>query len=630
MLSCKTKEVALLPGLLVFCLVLALPNNAFAQFSSPGGGVDDSNGVFQLEGNATKDTAICFNPTGGPDGGAVLATPSGTSCPGGFTYVQFGSQTEDWDTIFAANNNNGATLAVASSFVSDPINGNGDTIYTGGSTKDNLDITGWLWKTGKPQAKDDIEHAFAAAYNRADGHTILVVGADRYDNSGASTMGFWLVQDSTVGSGVTTCNSGSGCPFGGKHTDGDLLIVSDFSQGGPVTNIAVYKWSAGSLVAVNTIPGALIGQCNPITGNKDLCGIVPDQNVSAPWAFQLKGQAGPVSSSTFAKGELLEVGLDLSTIFQNTPCFTTFFAETRSSNQPGSTLSDFTTPKSFPLCSISATKQCTGAAITGGGTSVTYSFNGQITAKGGTFTNVSIADKPNSCANYLTSSQSGTFCTSGTENFSDLVLNQPAQSTVSPGSPATYSGSFTTNFISSTFDNRVQASATTPDNTTITGPAGGASWLVNGSNGCAPTVNGCLALTKSCNTVVTSGNPLALRVSFTGSITNNANVQVGNITISDSPAAAAAISITCGTGCTGTANGSFTLAPGGTATYSGFYTESGSGIICTPDDSGRCKFTDTVTASGTGALGTGTISSCTPPTTASCSLCPNGTCSTGN
>lgn len=629
LVMCNTKRVVLLPGVAVLCLTLGLTGRALAQFSSPGGGVDDTNGVFQLDGNASKDTGICFNPTGGPDGGPLVSTPAGTSCPSGFTFVAMGSQTEDWATIFNANNNSGGTTtAVASSFVSDAINGN-DTIYTGGSTKDNSDITGWLWKTGKPQGKDDIEHAFAAAYNRADGHTILVVGADRYDNSGDSTMGFWFVQDSTVGTGVTTCSAGAGCPFGGKHTDGDLLIVSDFSQGGPVASITVYKWSGGGLQQVTTIPGALIGECNPITGNKDLCGIVPDQAVPAPWTFQLKGSGGPVNSTTFATGEFLEIGLDLSTIFGTSPCFTTFFAETRSSTTPSATLSDFTKPTSFPLCSITATKQCTGAQITGGGTTVTYSFSGQITAKGGTFTNLSIADNPNGCG-YQNSSVPGTVCSSDSQTISNLVLNQPSPNTVSPVTPASYSGTFTTNFRSTTFDNLVQASATTPDGSTITGPPNGASWLANGSNGCAVSVNGCLEMSKSCSTSVTSGNPLGIRVDFTGSITNNANVQVSNITIADSPAAAAAIAITCGTGCTGSANGSFTLAPGGTATYSGFYTESGSGIICTPTASGRCTFTDTVTASGAGALGSGTISSCTPPTMASCSLCPNGTCSAGN
>ncbi len=635
--------------LLFACYIGLCAAVAFAQYSNPGGGVDDSNGVFQLEGNATLDSAICFNPTGGPDGGPLLATPSGTSCPNGYTYVAFSADTEDWATVAAAVNSGGTTKAIATSFVGDKFNSPSDESYTGGSTKDTLDITGWLWKGSKPQGKDDIEHAYAAAYINSVGHVILVAGADRWDNSGDSTMGFWFVKNSSIGSGVTTCNVGSGCSFGGSHSDGDLLIVSDFSQGGPVASIAVFLWktnysgftdctpnTAPGLCRVTTIPAASIGECNPITGSKDLCGIVPDQNVPAPWTFVDK-HLGTVPN--FEKGEFLEVGLDLSTIFASAPCFSTFFAETRASTTPSSTLSDFTKPVSFPLCSITATKSCTSATIDAGGATITWNFGGTITGKGGTMTNVSIADNPNGCG-YQTTNVTGQVCSSGGQNpqiVSALVLNQPVVGAggLPPGPPGvSYSGSFKTNFNDSTFDNLAQASATSPDGSTITGPANGASWLVSGSNGCTPSGSGCLQLTKSCDgSTITSGSPLTIQFSVSGDITNNSNVLVSNITIVDSPSPdGGSISVTCGTGCTGTGNGSFNLAPGGTATYSLTYTKSGTGLVCTPtigDGTGRCSFVDTVTASGAGALGAGTINSCAPPVQATCHLCPTGSCSTG-
>ena len=139
-------------------------------------------------------------------------------------------------------------------------------------------------------------------------------------------------------------------------------------------------------------------------------------------------------------------------------------------------------------------------------------------------------------------------------------------------------------------------------------------------------------MSKTCTTSITGGNPLGIEVDISGSITNNTNVQVNNISLVDSPAATFS-SVTCVSGCSGSGNGSFTLAPGGVATYTGNYKESGASIVCTPTPdgtSGRCTFTDTVTASGTAAIGGATINSCTPPAKASCSLCPFGTCSTGN
>src|SRR5215472_7178021 len=74
-------------------VVLGLPRAAFAS-----GGVDDPNGVFQLEGNATTDPGVCYQVTAS---GPLLA-PGFPNCPAGFTAVTFGPQTEDWDKIFAA------------------------------------------------------------------------------------------------------------------------------------------------------------------------------------------------------------------------------------------------------------------------------------------------------------------------------------------------------------------------------------------------------------------------------------------------------------------------------------------------------------------------------------------------
>jgi len=367
-------------------LVLGLyPQSVFAQFSSPGGGVDDSNGVFQLEGNATTDGGICFKVPN------LIATPgAGNSCPAGFTFVAFGSQTDDW-----ANINSGSGHFIATTgIVSDVINSSGDNIFTAGGSKDisGLQSGPWLWKNGKPQGKDDIEHAFAAAYSRSsDGHVIITFGMDRFDNSGDATAGFWFFQDSTVGLGGAT--SGSGTHFTGQHFDGDLLIVSDFSIGGAVSTIEVFKWTgndaSGSLTLEETLTSN--ATCNPITGSSGLCSIVNGvAGQSAPWGFIDKK-----SNTTFDVGEFLEGGIDLNAIFgSNVPCFTTFMAETRSSTSPTATLSDFSPPASFPLCSIGVTKACNGPGmVSPDGTSVAYSWTATVTNTGiGALSNVSLND----------------------------------------------------------------------------------------------------------------------------------------------------------------------------------------------------------------------------------------------
>src|SRR5205823_3586200 len=76
--------------------------------------------------------------------------------------------------------------------------------------------------------------------------------------------------------------------------------------------------------------------------------IVNGSAVSVPWTYKNKSGA-----SQPAAGEFLEEGIDLTALSLN-GCFSAFLAETRSSQSPTATLSDFVTGR-FPLCSLSAT-----------------------------------------------------------------------------------------------------------------------------------------------------------------------------------------------------------------------------------------------------------------------------------
>src|SRR5437870_4904357 len=103
----------------------------------------------------------------------------------------------DWDQVFADNGVTPppASGAVASSFVTDKVNSTADDIFQGGGSKDTLGIQQgqWLFTPSKPQPKDDITHAYAAAYNdSSNGHLVLYSGLDRFDNSGDATAGFWF------------------------------------------------------------------------------------------------------------------------------------------------------------------------------------------------------------------------------------------------------------------------------------------------------------------------------------------------------------------------------------------------------------------------------------------------------
>ena len=80
---------------------------------------------------------------------------------------------DDWDQV--ANGTDSATPGV---FVQDTIPPGTDRIFIGGGSKDERDISGansWSHTDGTPPDKNDIEHAFAAAYN--DGGDLVMVQA---------------------------------------------------------------------------------------------------------------------------------------------------------------------------------------------------------------------------------------------------------------------------------------------------------------------------------------------------------------------------------------------------------------------------------------------------------------------
>jgi len=261
--------------------------------------------------------------------------------------------THDWDQVFADNQSDppGTTSgALASSFVTDAFNSRSDDIFTGGGSKDTLGIQDgqWLFTGSKPQAKNDITHAYAAAYtDPSNGNLLLYVGLDRYDNSGDATVGFWFFRNQIGENSAVTTNGGH--PFIGTHSDGDILLVSDFTQGGSVSTIKVYRWTGddatGSLVAVPDVPNSTFATVN-------------GGPISVPWSYRNKsGLDRP------AHGEFFEGGVDLTAMGLH-GCFSTFLAETRSSQSPTATLSDFVLG-SFPLCSVEAIPSAGGLSKVG-------------------------------------------------------------------------------------------------------------------------------------------------------------------------------------------------------------------------------------------------------------------------
>jgi hypothetical protein len=270
---------------------------------------------------------------------------------------------DDWDRIAADFGlaTNGATTshADASTFDAETTaEGKADarTIFTGGGSKDQQLLSAWKYKDqlgGLPD-KDNLLHGMAARYNTT-ADSYIFFGADRFDNSGDAQIGFWFFKntvctkaDGTFGNTVTgTVCSGTAVHAVGAvphssdpEEQGDILILSDFTQGGTQPTIRVFEFvgSGGSDGSLNLLAGGVNENrdCAAVTTD-DFCASVNEfDGAVAPWLFKNKS-----NQTSFGHGELYEGGLNLTTLGLQEECFSSFMAETRSSQSVTATLKDF-------------------------------------------------------------------------------------------------------------------------------------------------------------------------------------------------------------------------------------------------------------------------------------------------
>jgi uncharacterized repeat protein (TIGR01451 family) len=243
---------------------------------------------------------------------------------------------DDWSRIFDP-----ATYGASGAFATDFIGGDkeapaNDASFFTGSNKDIDQLNTWQWSaTGNNQAKDELTDAYGAAYAdpNTNGDTIVYFGADRYATNGDSQVGFWFMQTPLC----LNPDHSFTCPSSNPpvHQDGDLLVLSNFGNGGSQPTIAVYEWQNGAL---NQTPIATGTTCT--TTQVDECAMVNTgaNGIPVPWPYTGKFSG----SGTVAQNGFFEGGIDLNKVFGNTtpPCFTTFLAETRSSQSVTATLED--------------------------------------------------------------------------------------------------------------------------------------------------------------------------------------------------------------------------------------------------------------------------------------------------
>jgi hypothetical protein len=328
---------------------------AIAVILIPGAIAVNATGAFELDGNAVSHTGnttapddwdrVCYQVA--KDDGATNAQAAAKCFGGGDTATPTGT--------------NGATATAWTDAADNP------QIFTGGGSKDHSDPqNSWLWKPADTVPdKDSILHAFASRYSLPKNAAtcpapatsttcdVIFFGSDRFANDGDSQLGFWFTQKKVS---TTDTPSGGGFKFDGHHTDGDLLVISDFSNGGTTSTIRAYFWDAtcgSDRTAANKIfSNPAVGQCadsnlrlkaqsttarcSTSAATANFCGIVnPADGAISPWSFLDK-----TGHSTFSQGEFYEAGVNLSGLGIGTECFSSVIAESRSSDSVGSVLKD--------------------------------------------------------------------------------------------------------------------------------------------------------------------------------------------------------------------------------------------------------------------------------------------------
>ena len=303
----------------------------------------DDNGVFQLEGDIEDDT-----PAPAPPADDLTS--------------------DDWENIYNGTDHAFVTTVGGTGMggiVADPAP---TSIYTGGGSKDDLDIDQWAWKDGQVPDKDDITNGYAAAYSQG-GDTYVYFGMDRFATEGSSFVGAWLLQDDTFAP-VAGSPAGS---FSGQHvarddndtpsdpsddSPGDVLVLSEFDEGGSGVTIKVFEWvgsggdeGGGTLQTILGGDTGVAADCDATGSAALVCANVNTDkilNADVPWPYEAKKEKGqPVFD--IPTGAFFEGGINLTDLFGTTPCFSDIVLETRSSFETNAVLKDFIASE-FSLC----------------------------------------------------------------------------------------------------------------------------------------------------------------------------------------------------------------------------------------------------------------------------------------
>lgn len=255
------------------------------------------------------------------------------------------AQPVDWDAIFDASGAAENPLPSGftdAGFEKDFLN-NGSTFITNDTStfatgsKDTLGINGWQCNfDNNVNSKIDVMNAYAVSYEDENGDEIMYFALERNTNTGDANVGFWFLQNQ-----VGCESTGGAADFTGEHADGDVLVVSEFSNGGDVSTINVYRWdgddATGSLRQTPIGSGVDCRDAETLPGDS-ACAAANTANITTPWlTSNFKDKVG----HDLRTAEFFEGGINLTDLNLGGRCFNTFIGDTRSSTSLTATLFDY-------------------------------------------------------------------------------------------------------------------------------------------------------------------------------------------------------------------------------------------------------------------------------------------------
>ena len=432
-------------------------------------------GLFELDGN--------------------VADPSGSALP------------DDWASFYVVPSQGHTTQT--SGIVPDTT----PSVFRG--SKDTQDISTWGYALGSSPPKDDLQHAYAAAYTATTavgstrvGDLLVYFGANRAAFNGTASLGFWFFKNPIALDNPNGRFINPNTNALATHADGDVLVAFEYTNGGAVSGVRLFRWTgagtggqlveSGSIgVAPTTNPTVF---CNGLNGNDTICGSNNHDGFTLPW------------NGAIAPGQFFEGGINLSRVLGGDTCFAAFMATTRTSSTANATIKNFILGQ-FPVCHLTVTKSCESAVFQAATNNVLNTVVGRVLNDGGgLLTNISLVDDPAfSTAPVFYS------CTTG---------GLPTTTTKSPASlPAGDSICFRATQTSNTLS--------TYDTVTASASAGSSTISGTGSATCVatPPATG-LSVTKRCDVdLVADNGKLALKVNYSGSVTNTGGVAVWNVVV---------------------------------------------------------------------------------------------------